>query len=143
MSLEDFIGTWKLISSEFRASNGKVSYPWGIDVDGRLIYTADGNVAVQIMSPSRPNFAAKDHMKGTDQEIRAAFEGYQAYYGTFTLNESEKTITHHIQGSVFPNLIGHNLKRFYNLSRDQLTLSTPPMPMGGEVVTGVLIWKRM
>jgi hypothetical protein len=142
MPLEKFIGTWKLVSSEFHSSNGQVSYPWGKEVDGRLIYTADGNVAVQIMSPGRPNFAAKDHMNGTDREIRAAFEGYQAYYGTFTLSELEKTITHHIQGSVYPNLIGHNLKRFFNLSDNQLTLSTPPMPMGGEKVTGVLIWTR-
>ena len=143
MLVDKFIGTWKLISGEFRSSNGKISYPWGEELEGQLIYTADGNMAAQIMDPDRPDFAAKDHMNGTDEEIRTAFEGYQAYYGTYTLNEKERTITHYVKGSIFPNLIGHKLKRFYKFSDNRLTLSTPSMRMGGETVTGILIWKRM
>jgi hypothetical protein len=97
------------------------------------------------MDPDRPKFASKDHMRGTDEEVRAAFEGYQAYYGTFTLDEKEKTAIHHVEGSIFPNLIGHQLKRHYEFSQDgsRLTLGTPPMPMGGDKVSGVYIWERL
>ena len=145
MSADKLIGTWKMISGEFRSSDGKTSYPWGTELEGRIVYTTDGNMAVQIMDPERPKFVSKDHMKGTDEEVRVAFEGYQAYYGTYEVNETEKTIIHHVQGSVFPNLIGHDLVRYYEFSADdkRLRLGTPPMPMGGEKVSGIYIWEKL
>ncbi len=36
------VGTWKLLSYEVRYSDGSVSYPWGPDAQGFLIYSADG-----------------------------------------------------------------------------------------------------
>lgn len=136
-------GVWKLISGEFRYSGDTVTYPWGKDPGGQIVYTADGYMAAQIMNPDRPEFVSRDHMKGTDIEIRAAFEGYQAYYGTYAIDEKEKIVNHRVEGSVFPNLIGHTLKRYYELSGDMLTLRTPPMKMGGKEVTSVLIWQRV
>ena len=145
MTIRRFTGTWKLISGEFRNSDGKTSYPWGTELEGRIVYTSDGNMAAQIMDPDRPKFVSKDHMKGTDEEVRAAFEGYQAYYGTFEINEKEKTIIHHVQGSIFPNLIGHDLLRYFELSEDgkRLRLGTPPMPMGGEKVSAIYVWEKL
>jgi hypothetical protein len=145
MSINQFVGTWKLISGEFRTADGKISYPWGNELEGRIMYTADGNMAAQIMDPDRPKFTAKDHMKGTDEEVRAAFEGYQAYYGTYEVDEENHTIIHHVEGSVFPNLIGHDLPRFYELYEDgnRMRLGTPAMPMGGAKVSAVYVWEKL
>jgi|WetSurMetagenome_2_1015567.scaffolds.fasta_scaffold02631_1 hypothetical protein len=148
MSETRFPGTWKLIAGEYRHSDGTVTYPWGNPPAGQIMYTADGHMAAQIMRLGRPNFIFKDHMKGTDTEIREAFEGYQAYYGTYVIKEAENIIDHLVTGSVFPNLIGHTLKRYYAFSENafsssRLTLSTPPMKMGGTTVTGILVWEHI
>ncbi len=142
MGKEQFVGSWKLISSEFRRSDGKVSYPLGKDIMGLIMYDPNGYVSAQMLNPDRPTFMFGDQLKGTPEEIKAAFEGYVAYYGTYEVNEKEHTITANVEGSVFPNWEGGTQKRFYEFSGDQLTLSTPPMKMGGETITGVLTWKR-
>jgi len=143
MDITELIGAWKLIAAEFRRSDGKITYPWGNPPAGQIIYTAGGRMSAQIMDPSRPKFIARDHMKGTDNEVRTAFEGYQAYYGTYDINEKEKTISHLVEGSVFPNLVGHTLKRYYEIAGSRLTLSTPPMLMSGQSVTVILIWEKL
>jgi len=137
-----FTGPWKLISGEFHYSDGKITFPWGENPGGLIIYTSEGYISAQIMTAGRPDFASKDHMRGTDAEIRAAFEGYQAYYGTYDIDTTAGIVNHRVTGSVFPNLIGHNLKRYYEFSGNRLTLRTPPMKMGGSTVTGVLVWER-
>ncbi len=142
MGKEQFMGTWKLVSSEFRRSDGQLTYPMGRDAVGIIIYDADWHMSVQIMRPDRPAFASGDHLKGTPAEIKSAFEGFVAYYGTYQVDEKEGTVTHHVEGSFFPNWVGLALRRFFEFSGNRLTLSTPPMPMGGEQVVGLLIWER-
>jgi hypothetical protein len=137
------IGVWHLISGEFHYSDGTIKYPWGENPDGQIIYTDSGYMTAQLMRPNRPNFKFKDHMKGTDDEVRQAFEGYQAYYGTYILNEKDSIVDHIVQGSVFPNLNGRTLKRHYEISGNRLTLRTPPMKMGGVEVSGFLTWERL
>jgi len=143
LAKETIIGVWVLISGEFCYSNGTASRPWGNKPVGQLIYTENGYMSVQIMNPDRPFFVSKDHYKGTGEEIRKAFEGYQAYFGTYSIDEKESSITHYVIGSVFPNLTGKPIKRFYELDGSTLTLKTPPMKMGGEIVTGILVWTKL
>ena len=143
MGKEQFIGSWELISSEFRRSDGEVSYPWGRDTVGILMYDADGNMSGQIMRPDRTEFVLKDHMKGTPSEIKSAFEGYIAYYGTYEIKEDEKTVIHHVEGSLMPNMVGRAMRRFYEFSDNRLVLTTPAIQVGGQQVVGVLIWERL
>jgi len=137
-----FVGAWKLVSSEFQRSDGEVTYPMGRDVTGMVIYDADVHVSAHVMRPDRPAFASGDRLKGTPVEIKSAFEGYVAYHGTYEVNEDEGTVTTYVEGCLFPNWIGTEQKRFFKFSGNRLTLSTPPMLMGGEQVTALIIWER-
>jgi hypothetical protein len=139
---EQFIGTWKLVSCEARSSNGEVSYPYGRDPFGMLIYDSDGNMLVLLMRRDRPKFASDDLRRGTPEEIKVAFSGFNAYCGTYEVNEEKGTVTHHVEGSMFPNWVGTNQVRFFKFSGDQLLLSTPSMPLGGRQLTVYLIWAR-
>lgn len=143
MGREQFVGAWKLVASEFRRPDGRASYPLGNGAIGLLMYDPAGYVAVQIMSLRRPKFASGDHLRGTPDEIKAAFEGCVTYYGTYEVREKEHIVIHNVEGSSFPNWEGTALKRFYEFSGNRLTLSTPQMLMGGERITGVLIWERV
>ena len=142
MGKEQFIGTWKLVSSEFRHSDGQLTYPMGRDVVGMGMYDASGHFAGQIMRSDRPVFASGDQLKGTPKEIKSAFEGYIAYYGAYEINQEEGTVTHHVKGSLFPNWVGSAQKRFFEFSGNRLTLSTPPFLFGGQQVTAVVTWER-
>ena len=139
---EQFIGTWRLISSEFRRSNGEVTYPMGINVAGMLMYDADGHMSAQIMRVDRNVFSMGDQFKGTPEEIKSAYEGYVAYFGAYEVNEEKSTITHHVEGSSFPNWVGTDQRRFFKFQGNRLTVSTPPTPFGGDQVTALLTWER-
>jgi hypothetical protein len=143
MGKDEFVGTWKLVSLESRRSNGQIVYPYGRDVLGAINYDARGNMSMQLMRSDRPAFAINDPQKGTPEDIKAAFEGFLAYFGTYEINEEKGTITHHMRGSSFPNWVGSDHIRFFEFSGNRLTLRTPPIHVGGISVTSLLIWERM
>ena len=65
-----------------------------------------------------------------------------AYYGPCEVNVENRTLTTHVEGSMYPNWEGADQVRFYELSGDQLILRTPPIAFGDEEFTGVLTWER-
>ena len=143
MGKEQFIGTWKLVSSEFRLSADKAVYPLGRDAVGMLTYDTSGHMSAQLMRLDRPAFASGDQVGGTPEEIKSAFEGFVAYFGTYEVNEQKGIVTHYVEGSSFPNWVGTDQIRFFEFSGDRLTLTTPPIPVGGQQLTGLLLWERV
>ena len=143
MSTAPFAGAWKLVSSEMRTSGGEVFYPLGEDCEGRIIFDADGNFAAQLMRPGRTEFASGDIVRGTDEEIRAAYQGYVAFWAKIDVDADKKIITYEVEGSLFPNWIGHSNLRYYEFEGDQLIFKTPPFLMAEKEVTGVLIWEHV
>ncbi len=141
--MNQFIGAWKLVSSQFRDETGKVIYPYGENAFGLIMYEPGGRMSVHIIRADRPPFASGDLFRGSPDEIKAALEGYIGYYGTYTIDESEGTIAHHVEGSAFPNWIGGVQKRYYLFEGNRLTLRTPPIPASGSSLTGILIWERL
>ena len=143
MKNSQFTGTWRLIACEFRSADGHIEFPFGHDALGMIIYDASGNMAVQIIRPDRPKFVSGDKYNGTPEEVKAAFEGSLAYFGRYEVDEAAGTVTHHVVGSTFPNWIGSDQKRYFVFSGEHLTLTTPPILMGGVMTTGVLVWERL
>lgn len=136
-------GTWQLVSFEARDSKGQLQRPLGEDVSGLLVYDAGGNMAAHVMKNGRPRFAANDPDRGTDAEVRAAFEGYASYFGTYTSDPALQTITHHVHGAWYPNWIGNDQLRHFKFSGSRLILSTPALISGGESLEYILTWERI
>ncbi len=107
-----------------------------------LIYDGNGHFSGQIMARERPGFATGNLLKGSDAEVRAAFEGYVAYYGLYHADESTRLMTHHVQGSFFPNWIGDVQTRRFEFEGDRLKLSTLPIKGSRADLTVVLLWER-
>ncbi len=139
---ERFVGTWTLVSFEFRRPDGTVTDVMGTDVIGLLMYDSYGHMSGQMMRVDRPSFASGDQQKGTFEEIQAAVAGYIAYFGDYEIDEENKTVIHHTKGAMFPNLVGKDQKRFYQFSGNRLTLTTPPTVTNGVTVTGVILWEK-
>ena len=118
-----FAGAWKFISLVGKSSDGEVFYPYGEKFYGQLMYDCKGNMSAFLMRPGRPKFTAGDIYKGTPDEIKAAFENFDAYCGTYTIDFEQKTVTHFVEGSRFPNWEGSKQTRNFKFSEKKLILS--------------------
>jgi len=140
----DFVGTWRLVSTEFRSEDGSpAESPYGNTPQGILIYDAHGNMAAQLAQGQRQPFATADRKAGSDEQTRAAFESYQAYYGRYQVDESERVVIHTVTQSLLPNWVGTEQRRYYTLEGAKLILRTPPMMVGGQTISGTLTWVKV
>jgi hypothetical protein len=63
-----------------------------------------------------------------------------AFYGTYTVNEGDKTVTTLIEGSSYPNLIGAEQKRVItSLTPDELRYTNPTTSTGTKAEA---VWRR-
>ena len=144
MDADTFIGTWRLLSTEFRAEDGSAAdSPYGNQPQGILMYDAHGNMAAQLSQGKRTPFSVNDRKGGSDAETRAAFESYQAYYGTYRVDEKEGVVIHTVTQALLPNWVGGEQRRKYEFSNGKLILRTPLMAVGGKRVSGTLTWARI
>jgi hypothetical protein len=137
---EKFIGTWKLVSFELR-SDDRVTYPYGKDLVGLLMYNDEGYMPVALMASKRRRFSTMDFMKVTTEEIAAAADNYDAYRGKYEVTKDK--VTHFVEVGFVPNRVGEREERFYKFEGGNLILSTPPMTYGGKQVKFYATWKRV
>ena len=135
------IGTWKLISFELRLEDGSIKYPWGNSVAGQVIYAADGYMAGSLMKQDRPVFEEDDVMVGSAKEFEEAMKSYIGYAGPYSLHDNR--VCHHASVSLFPNWTGTIIDRFFDVTGDKLTLSTPPVEFNGVQATAALVWEKL
>jgi lipocalin-like protein len=112
-------------------------------VIGQLIYDVHGNISAHVIRVDRPTFGSDDSGSGTDAELRAAFEGHASYFGTYTIDPSARTVTHHVHGASYPNWMGHDQTRYYRIDGAHLVLSTPPILFRRESLEYILTWERI
>ena len=132
-----FAGAWTLVRIERRHANGELVVPPIEDRVGYLIYDPSGYMGVTIMQPDRQPYAGDE---ATPEEALAALSTYTSYFGTFTVDEAEGFVTHHLEGSLNTRGAGSDYKRFYTFSGNRLTLQ----PVVGENgIKSELTWERL
>jgi hypothetical protein len=119
-----FIGVWKLVSGVAKHEvTGAIRYPWGRNPVGRLSYDEAGRVFAQLMNPDRRSVggaanrgAASAIESASAEEMREMLTGFNAYFGTFEIDEQSKTVIHHLQSALIPSWVGSNQRRQYEFS---------------------------
>ena len=142
MASDRFVGTWRLLECYGKWSDGRISYPYGDKPEGQLIYDGHGNFSGQIAGSGRLAFETGNLLKGTPEEIKTAFEGYIAYYGTYEVDESKGQVTHHVQSALFPNWIGDIQTRNFEFEGKKLRLNTQPIKGSRADLTNTQLWER-
>ncbi len=138
-----FVGSWDLVSVENRATDGSVMRPFGATPRGRITYTPEGFMSAQVMRDARPAFSGGASLfGGSAAEKAAAYEGYLAYYGHYAVDAAAGTVTHRIEGSLFPNWSGDAQTRHYRFTDDTLTLASPPFDVEGRTIVVQVVWRR-
>jgi hypothetical protein len=120
-----FVGTWRLVSFMERNADGRETNTYGSDPHGLLIYDQGGRMSV--------------HVARSDQRDS---DGYFGYFGQYTVDERAATVTHHIEGSSYPNFVGTDQRRHFTFENNRLVLSTSPGVIPGSDVTYVATWER-
>jgi hypothetical protein len=134
-SLKDqLVGAWTLVSQVFTEPDGtKQPGAGGPNPRGILILDASGRFAWVSGRPDRPKFKTspgKARSEGTAEEFTAAARTFGANFGTWSVNEADKTLTQHYEAALIPNNEGTEDKNSVSLAGDELKLSWPRVAGG-------------
>ena len=123
------IGSWRYVGSTM---DGKPRAERGSDPKGIIIYDTHGHMACHVAPDREVTRAGKEP---TGEEAKAALAEHIAYFGTYSIDEKARTVTHHRLGSVQPGDKG-DVVRGYEFVGDRLILR----PVG---TTAEVIWQRI
>jgi hypothetical protein len=125
---QKLIGVWRLVSI---TEDGKVNPMRGGKPTGYIFYTASGEMGAMIQPQRAP--IAMAGQEPSPEEAQAALRGFTAYFGTYSVDEKAKVITHHRKGSVQPGFEADVQRRYRFDSNDRIVLGNKQE----------LIWERV
>jgi hypothetical protein len=122
-SLKDqLVGIWILVEAP----------QWGPNPKGQLSLESNGRYSSILLRSDIAKYASNNRTQTTPQEDKATAQGALAIFGTYTVNETERTFTMHVEGSSFPNWNGTDRKRIVvSITADELEVSNPEPSIGG------------
>ena len=134
------VGAWTLVSNVATDASGKKEDVYGANPKGQAIFTSNGRYTIMITKADLPKFASNNRLKGTADENKAVIGGLISHFGTYTVDEKDKSFTLQMVSASFPNWNGTTQKRIFALSGDELKWNTPQASGGGS---NDLTWKRV
>jgi hypothetical protein len=138
---KQFVGTWSLVAVENTNADGTKTFPYGEDPVGLLVFSANGDYAIQILKAVRPKVAANDKNKATPEENAALVQGNNSHFGIYSVNQSERTITFNVQHAFYPNWEGDVQIRKYTPENNLLSYVVTNTTNGGAI-TAKVVWKK-
>jgi hypothetical protein len=132
-SLKDqIVGSWNFVVAEVTAPDGKKSFPFGETPRGILIFTPDGRFAQIHVANDVPKIASNNRLTGTPEEYAAIMRRSLSVFGSYTVDEANKTVTYTITSASFPNWEGEAQTRTIDkLTADEF-VNTNPGVAGGR-----------
>jgi hypothetical protein len=122
-------GAWRYLGSN---TDGKPTPGRGANPKGIIYYDPSGSMVVQVAPDTERGKAGS---APTPDEAQAALLGYVAYFGTYTVDERARTVTHHRHASVQPGDVA-DLVRGFEFVGDRLILRPPG-------TTYEVLWERI
>jgi len=102
-----------------------------------IVYTPSGYVGVHFPPLNRQRFAGASP---TDDEAKAAITGVVSYYGAYTLYPD---LVFHHRLVILASSQGDSLRRFYDITDDQLNLKFPTVTNQGQEIRTEVLLKRL
>ncbi|HZJ53652.1 MAG TPA: lipocalin-like domain-containing protein [Myxococcaceae bacterium] len=137
------IGTWRLVSREDRIASGerRVDPGLGADPIALLVYDRAGNFAAQFMKRDRQATAPAPGAAAGPNNSRAV-GGYDAYFGSYSVDDAAGTVTQRLLGALSPENVGLVLTRSMRVSGDELVIQLDTASADGTPVVRTLRWTR-
>ncbi len=135
------VGTWALVSWDQTLPDGSKVERFGANPKGEYAFTRNGRFFQMIARPDLPKIASNNAMNPTPEEAKAIAAGSIAYYGTYTVNEKDKTLSFELELTTFTNQLGIEQKRtITSITEDEMHISNSSVVGGGKIET---VWKRV
>jgi hypothetical protein len=136
-------GTWQLLSRiDVTASGQRRAEPsLGDDPVALLIYDRSGHFAAQFMRRDRSVVVADAAGSGSNNS--RARDGYDAYFGTYSVDDRAGTVTQQLQGALSRENVGAVLTRAMQVNGDELVIQLATTAPDGAEVTRTLTWRRV
>jgi hypothetical protein len=137
------IGTWRLVSREDRTASGerRIDPALGADPIALLVYDRAGNFAAQFMKQDRQGAAPAPGGAAAPNNSRAV-GGYDAYFGSYSVDDAAGTVTQRLVGALSPENVGLVLTRSMRVSGDELVIQLDTASADGTPVVRTLRWTR-
>ena len=136
-------GTWRLLS-RIDVTAGGVQHPepaLGVDPVALLVYDRSGHFTAQFMKRDRST-AAIDGPAAAANNTQAQ-GGYDAYFGTYTVDDSTGVVTQRLDGALSAANVGLVVSRDMVVEDDRLVIRLATTAWDGTPVTRTLTWERV
>jgi hypothetical protein len=131
-------GAWKLESFDLVGKDGARKPRFGANPVGYLMYTPSGRMSATLSGIHRPAFEPAAEGTSSNSTCIERVTDFLSYAGTYSIRGNR--VFHHIEVSVFTNLVGTTLEREFHIAGDTLTIRTITGGMWGT--NSILVWKR-
>jgi hypothetical protein len=135
---EGVVGAWSLVSFNVDEGKGGEKPRFGPDPVGYLIYSADSRMAAVLAGTRRPELKSPAGTSSSEASRTESLSNFLAYAGRYEIRGDR--VFHHVEVSVFTNLVGTTLERQFKVEGERLTIRTLPPEIWGS--SNVLVWKR-
>lgn len=136
-------GIWWLLTREDWNKQGEKRIDPTLGADPVAIVSYSGtHFAAQFMKRERTESAA-GQVSYSGQNNTVAVDGYDAYFGTYEVDEETGKVAHTLIGSITPANIGITVSRDMRVDNDKLIIQLETTRSDGEAITRTLTWKRL
>ena len=137
------LGVWKLRSREDVDAKGEIHLdPFlGRDPLGILCFATD-HFSAQFMKRDRSSRDDGTQRLQTRNNT-AGVNGYDAYFGTYSVDEIAGTLTTHLEGSISPENIGSTFVRDARVVNNELIIQLQTTAVDGTGVTRTNTFSRI
>jgi hypothetical protein len=137
---EQLVGTYTLVSVASTGRDGTKVDLFGPSPKGLITFDAGGHYSQIVVRPNRPSFKANNRLEGTPEENKAVLAGGIGQFGTWSVNDADKSLSLHMDGVVHnPNEEGTDQKRSISMTADELKIIIPVTGDGGRAE---LVYRR-
>jgi hypothetical protein len=120
---QQLVGTWTLVSCD--PPTNATRNPQCVNPSGSFSLDASGRYTSVWAARGRPKGTttpATPRADVTPEYYKAIAQGVVANFGTWSVNEADKTLTQHVEGALFPNIEGIDGRTSVSLTGDELKL---------------------
>jgi hypothetical protein len=100
-----------------------------------LVFDANGRYSIIFIAGGLPSFGSGNRSSCTADEAMAVVAGSFAHFGTYVVDEVDKSFTFQIDRGTFPNWDGRHNKRAFFIRGDKLHFTDPHASGGGVAMT--------
>jgi len=123
-------GAWNLVSCDAKRTIGDAPTQICVNTSGSLSLNGNGRYTTIVASKNRPTTSREN---ATPESLKAIAQGFAAQFGTWSVNDADKTLTFHAEEELFPRPGSEYKQTIVSVTADEMRTNGP---------LGNAVWRR-